>query len=181
MASSWSMTTKEYLNGDETNQPREVAHGIAREPPAPYFSHQHVVLKIARVLADYVEREGLGAIGISPLDVILDADRTLIVQPDVLFVASDRLSIINNQVWGAPDLVVEVLSPGTAAHDRTEKVGWYRQYGVRECWLVDPLPGVITVMDFGGAMPESRPISRTGLMRSSVLPELALPLTRFLP
>jgi len=65
--------------------------------------------------------------------VVLDRERALIVQPDVLFVAHDRLSIIRDQVWGAPDLVAEVLSIGTEAHDRIDKVAWYRQYGVREC------------------------------------------------
>src|SRR5438552_1236860 len=145
MASSSSMTTWEYLDTDETNLPRELVHGIAREPPAPFFSHQHVVLKIARLLADYVESAQLGTVGIAPLDVILDEARALIVQPDVLFVAAERLSIIHDQVWGGPDLVVEVLSAGTALHDRTSKLGWYRQYGVRECWLVDVSGDRLTV------------------------------------
>jgi Uma2 family endonuclease len=72
------------------------------------------------------------------------------VQPDVLFVATERLSIIRNQIWGAPDLVVEVISPGTAAHDTGEKLAWYRQYGVREDWLVEPADGRVTVIGFDG-------------------------------
>src|SRR5262249_25403254 len=106
------MTTDDYLHSYETSRPRELVYGVVREPAAPFFSHQQVVLKIARRLADYVESAGLGVIGVAPLDVILDADRSLIVQPDVLFVATERQAIIRNQVWGAPDLVVEVLSPG---------------------------------------------------------------------
>ncbi len=164
------MTTNEYLGTYETNRPREVRYGIVREPPAPFFSHQHVVLKIARRLADYVEGNQLGQIGIAPLDVILDRDRALIVQPDVLFVSAERLSIIDNQVWGAPDLVVEVLSPGTAAHDRTNKLGWYRQYGVRECWLVDPANRLITIVDFTAATPDIRTVDRASDMQSTVLP-----------
>jgi Uma2 family endonuclease len=175
------MTTDEYLYSDESNRPRELRYGMVREPPAPYFSHQQLVLKIARTLADYVEAAGLGQVGIAPLDVILDEDRALIVQPDVLFVSAARASIINNQVWGAPDLVVEVLSEGTAADDRTQKLGWYRQYGVRECWLVDPIAGVVLVFDFTGAMPVARPANRLGAVRSAVLPDLELPAVRILP
>ena len=59
------------------------------------------------------------------------------MQPDVIFVATERLDIIRDRIWGPPDLVVEVLSPRTAVRDRTMKLEWYRQYGVRECWLVD--------------------------------------------
>jgi Uma2 family endonuclease len=155
--------------------------GIVREPAAPFFSHQHVVLKIARLLADYVEGAGLGQIGVAPLDVILDADRSLIVQPDLLFVSAARTSIIRNQVWGAPDLVGEVLSPGSAMHDRTDKVDWYRQHGVRECWIVDPAAEQITVFDFGGAAPESRTIDRTGTVQSATLPYFSAPAQSLLP
>jgi|SRR5712671_1026040 len=181
MASSSAMTTDEYLDSYETNRPRELKYGMVREPAAPYFSHQQLVLKIARVLADYVEGTGLGQVGIAPLDVILDVDGALIVQPDVLFVAAARSSIINNQVWGAPDLVVEVLSPGTASYDRTEKLGWYRQYGVRECWLIDPVAGAVTVFDFTGALPVARAANRSGAVRSAVLPDFDLPVVRVLP
>jgi Uma2 family endonuclease len=92
-----------------------------------------------------------------------------------------RTSIIRNQVWGAPDLVVEVLSPGTAAHDRTEKLGWYREYGVRECWLVDPAAEQITVFDFGGTTPTAQTIERTGTIQSTVFPDFAAPATSLLP
>src|SRR5262245_43148780 len=102
--------TVDYLNGEETTRRRELAYGVLREPPAPYFSHQTLVLQIARLLANHVEPARLGQVAIAPVDVILDSDAALVVQPDVLFVSADRASIIRNQVWGAPDLVVEVLS-----------------------------------------------------------------------
>jgi Uma2 family endonuclease len=171
MASSSSVTTWEYLDSRETNQPRELRYGIVREPPAPFFSHQQVVIKIVRLLADYVESAKLGVIGVAPLDVILDADRALIVQPDVLFVSAERLSIIDKQVWGGPDLVVEVLSAGTAMHDRTKKLGWYRQYGVRECWFVDTSGERLVVVDFTGATPQTREFTRPEVLQSSVLPD----------
>jgi Uma2 family endonuclease len=175
------MTTDEYLHSYETNRPRELVHGMVREPPAPFFSHQQVVLKIARLLADHVEAAGIGQIAVAPLDVILDADAWLIVQPDVLFIAAARMSIVKNQVWGAPDLVVEVLSPGTAVHDRTDKLGWYRQYGVRECWLVDPAAGRVTIVDFTGATPDLRSVDQRGTIRSSVFTGFEPPASALLP
>jgi Uma2 family endonuclease len=175
------VTTDEYLHSYETNRPRELAYGIVREPPAPFFSHQNVVLTIARRLADHVERAALGIVAVAPLDVVLDAGRSLIVQPDVLFVSTKRTSIIRDQVWGAPDLAVEVLSPGTAAHDRTEKLGWYRQYGVRECWLVDPAVSRITVFDFTGGSPTFRAFAPPDPVRSVVLADFVAPVVSLLP
>ncbi|MBW8865959.1 MAG: Uma2 family endonuclease [Acidobacteria bacterium] len=167
------MTADEYLyDTEETIRPRELAYGILREPPAPFFSHQVVVLKVARLWTAHVEPRNLGSVAVSPVDVVLDRERDLIVQPDVLFIAADRLSIIRGQVWGAPDLVAEVLSPGTRAHDRGEKLQWYRQYGVRECWLVDAAAETVTIVDFTGGEPVERAAHGIESLRSSVLPAL---------
>jgi len=169
------MTADEYLyDTGETNRIRELAMGVVREPPAPFFSHQSLVLQLARIWAGHVEPRKLGRVAVAPVDVVLDRARALIVQPDVLFVCAERLSIIRNQVWGAPDLVAEVLSPGTESHDRGDKLAWYRQYGVRECWLVDPSLEAVTVVDFTGTRPVERVARRGDAIRSSVLPELEL-------
>jgi Uma2 family endonuclease len=170
------VTTNEYLyETKETNRIRQLAWGILREPPAPFFSHQSLVLRVARLLGDHVDSRQLGRVAIAPVDVILDRDRALVVQPDVLFVSAERLSIIRDQVWGAPDLVAEILSPGTEKHDRGEKLGWYRQYGVRECWLVDLYREQVTLVDFTGALPVERIARGAESIRSAVLPELELP------
>jgi Uma2 family endonuclease len=167
------VTANEYLyDTEETNRIRELAMGMVREPPAPFFSHQSLVLKVARVIGDHVEPRGLGRVAVAPVDVILDRDRPLIVQPDVLFISTFRLGIIRNQVWGPPDLVVEVLSHGTEDRDRGEKLGWYRQYGVRECWLVDLHREDVTVVDFTGSFPIQRIAKGVGSIRSAVLPDL---------
>jgi Uma2 family endonuclease len=167
------MTTSEYLyDTEETMRRRELAAGILREPPAPFFSHQSLVLKVARLWSGYVEPRRLGRVAVAPVDVVLDEARALVLQPDVLFVASARLSIVRDQVWGAPDLVAEVLSAGTEYRDRTEKIAWYRQYGVRECWLVDLYHEQVTIVDFTGAMPIERYAKGVDSIRSSVLPGL---------
>lgn len=165
------MTTSDYLGGEETTRPRELAYGVLREPPAPFFSHQQLVFRVARLLEDHAEPRGLGRVGLAPIDVVLDADRALVVQPDVLFVAAARLSIIRNQVWGAPDLVVEVLSPGTESRDRVEKLGWYRQYGIREYWIVDLAGERVTVIDFSAGATDIHVFDRLATIRSRVLPD----------
>jgi Uma2 family endonuclease len=167
------VTTDEYLySTEETNRIRELAMGRVREPPAPFFSHQTVALKLARIIGDHAEARKLGRVAIAPVDVILDRERALVLQPDVLFVSAERSAIIRDQVWGPPDLVVEVLSPGTKAHDGGLKLGWYRQYGVRECWLVDLHQEQVTVVDFTGAFPVERVARGADTIQSSVLPAL---------
>jgi Uma2 family endonuclease len=175
------MTTNEYLHSYETNRRRELVHGVVREPPSPFFSHQEITLKVARALADHIEGKGLGKIGIAPIDVVLNTEGSLIVQPDVLFVAAERLRIIRRQVWGPPDLVVEVLSLSTASYDRGEKLEWYRQYGVREYWLVDPGALQLTVISFASSPPDVTVLSPPHAVRSLVLPEFDAPVHRLMP
>jgi len=130
------------------------------------------VLRVARLWADHVEPRKLGRVATAPVDVILDRERALVLQPDVLFVSTERLSIIRDQVWGAPDLVAEILSHSTLDRDRGEKLAWYRQYGVRECWLVDPFTEQAIVVDFTGPFPVERIAKGREAIRSSVLPAL---------
>ena len=107
------MTADEYLYfTEESNRIRELNMSRVSEPPSPFFGHQALVLRVAKIWSDHVEPRTLGRVAIAPCDVVLDHDRGLILQPDVLFVSTARLSIIRDQVWGAPDLVAEVLSEG---------------------------------------------------------------------
>src|SRR5207247_3427948 len=122
------------------------------------------------ILGGHVGPRALGRVGVAPLDVVLDRDANLVVQPDVLFVAADRLSIINRQIWGAPDLVVEVLSFSTTAHDRGPKLVWYCQYGVRECWHVDAARLQISVFDFTHNPLAERIAAVTTTVQSAVFP-----------
>jgi Uma2 family endonuclease len=167
------MTTEEFVYDTvETNRVRELAPAVVPEPSAPLFSHESLVLRIAKLLADHVEPRTLGRVAIAPIDVVLDPQRALVVLPDVLFVCTERLSIIRDQVWGAPDLVVEILSRNSENRDRGEQLAWYRQYGVRECWLVDPYRAQVTVVDFTGSFPAERVARGADAICSAVLPDL---------
>ena len=168
------MTLDRYLAGEETMRPQELAFGVLREPPAPGLHHQIVVGRIFVRIERHVNRHKAGRVVLSPIDVILDREHALVVQPDVVFVSVARLGICTDRIWGAPDLVVEVLSTSNRRHDTVVKVEWYRRYGVRECWLVDPPACRIEVIDLTGATAVSRVAEASQVVRSTVLPRLRL-------
>jgi Uma2 family endonuclease len=174
------LTVEEYFTGPETLRPMELVYGVVREPPAPRYGHQSVVTRLAALLVAHADAHRLGAVCVSPIDVVLDAPAALVVQPDVLFVARERTSIIRDRIWGAPDLIVEVLSPATRRRDRTTKLDWYRRYGVRECWLFDPATGVLDVV--GPTVGPERRARFRGIdpIESAVLPAWTLSVTHII-
>jgi Uma2 family endonuclease len=171
------VTVATYLRGEETNQPRELVYGFVREPPAPTYGHQAVVTNLGALLHRHVRRRRLGRVVVAPVDVVLDQKRALVLQPDLVYVSTERARIVTDRVFGAPDLVVEVLSMGTAARDRTQKLEWYRHYGVRECWLVDPFDCSVEVRVLSAPGAEARRFEDGERVRSVVLPRLRLAVT----
>lgn len=168
------MDVREYLSGPEGMRRRELVWGVVREPPSPVFNHQAIITQMTHLLKQHVDEHGLGVICVSPMDVVLDEQKALIVQPDILFISNDRRAIIRDQIWGAPDLVVEVASAGTTRYDRTSKVEWYRTYGVRECWLVDPKSRAVTIVGFQAVRDDARRrFAGEERVQSAVLPALA--------
>lgn len=139
----------EYLAGPEQTQPIELIWGMVREPPSPFYGHQAIVGNAFSLLRQHVVQHDLGRVCVSPMDVVLDQDKALVVQPDVFFVSNERSGIIGDVVRGAPDLVIEVASLRSALRDRTTKLAWYRRYGVLEAWMVDPP----SPKGFGGTSP----------------------------
>ncbi len=112
----------------------EIIDGDLRMSPAPTARHQRIVREIVLILAEFVRRHDLGEVMVSPFDVILS--ETDVVQPDILFVTKDRASIIREKgAFGAPDLVIEILSPATANRDRTVKAKLYAGSFERPGWL----------------------------------------------
>ncbi len=128
----------------------ELIDGVAYlMSPAPTPRHQNIAGEIFRQLANALEAHPCQVL-IAPVDVVLpradEADERVdtVVQPDVLVVC-DPAKIGEKRVRGAPDLVVEVLSPATAGHDMVLKRRIYEQAGVREYWLIHPIDRVLTV------------------------------------
>jgi Uma2 family endonuclease len=129
------------------------------------------VARLFLALHEHVSSRRLGSVWFAPLDVILDTERALIVQPDLLFVAEDRSMIVEDTLVGAPDLVVEVLSPHPRIGELAERIGWFASYGVRECWLVRQFERRIEVLTFRKGAVTSRTAFTPGQsIRSAVLP-----------
>ena len=133
----------------------ELINGTAyvREP-SPSFSHQGIVLELGRQIANALEGKPFRAC-IAPLDVRLpksteeDDQVDTVVQPDV-FIVCDLQKVDARGVRGAPDWLAEVLSPGTARHDRHRKLPVYERAGVREVWLIDPINRRLTLYRLEG-------------------------------
>ena len=130
-------TLEDYLRLPD-DQRVELIDGVFYDMAAPTTIHQGVAGFLHKKFLDFVmENKGPCFPFISPVDVQLDCDDKTVVQPDVLVVC-DRTKYKNGRVFGAPDLVVEVLSPSTRRKDMQLKMYKYAGAGVREYWMVDP-------------------------------------------
>ncbi len=102
MSSHHTMTTAEYLRTPESVLPTELIYGVLRVAESPLPRHQAVVFDLGLALAEHVRERRLGEVWLAPFDVILDAGRSLIIQPDLFFVSNERGHIMNDRVRGAP-------------------------------------------------------------------------------
>lgn len=136
-------TEEDYFALPDTNRHTELSEGRLVVPPHPTDRHQRALLNLVIHLRAFVDSHDLGVVQIAPLPVRLWLGK--IREPDILFVAREHGDRIGEQVYGVPDLAVEVVSPGTRRTDRVEKFVEYARAGVREYWIVDPEESSIEV------------------------------------
>lgn len=129
-------TEADYFALPETNRYAELSEGRLIVPPHPTYSHQTALQHVFLKLQAFVEERQLGVVRFAPLPVRLWPGK--IREPDLFFIAREHADRLGEQVCGVPDLVVEILSPGTRLTDRGEKFFEYARAGVREYWMVDP-------------------------------------------
>jgi Uma2 family endonuclease len=138
-------TYEDYLHLPEEKR-YEIIDGDLIMVPAPSISHQDISLNLAIILRKFVREKSLGVILCAPCDVILS--EVDIVQPDILFISKERLNIITeDNIRGAPDLVIEIISKSSEYRDRVIKRKLYSKYGVKEYWIVDPEKKEIEVLE----------------------------------
>lgn len=127
----------------------ELIDGVIYDLASPTHIHQIISGQIYRRFSDYIDKKkGKCVPAYAPLDVQLDCDDKTVVQPDVMILC-DRSKFQRGVVYGAPDLIVEILSKSTKKKDMTVKYGKYAAAGVREYWLVDPDKKRVIVYGFG--------------------------------
>src|SRR5688572_18836112 len=142
------MTLREYFETPESVLPQELIYGALRAAESPTPMHQQAVAGLFLALHEHVSGQRLGEVWVAPLDVVLDPSGPLVVQPDLFVILIGGAATVTQKVFGPPDLVVEVLSPKPRIGDTDERVNWFRDHGVRECWLVHQLTGRVEVLHF---------------------------------
>ncbi len=127
----------------------ELIRGEVHVTPAPTTRHQTVLHNLDMSLGLFVRKNKLGEVWEAPLDVRLSLDTAL--EPDLIFVSNAQVGIIQeNFIAGTPDLIVEVLSPSTAAHDRATKLPIYAEADVPEVWLIDSQAKTVEILKLQG-------------------------------
>ncbi len=180
MSTALSPTSRHWTYQDylqlEDDQRHEIIEGQLIMVPAPSSFHQWYSRNLEILLFDFVRKYELGYVFDAPIDVILSEDT--VVQPDILFIAKDRREIIRERgIFGAPDLIVEIVSPSSVHHDYHTKQRLYERFGVREYWLVDPGNRAVDVLGLSeGSYTSVSFASEGGQVTSRVLDGLTVTL-----
>ncbi len=158
----------------------EIIDGVLYVSPSPATPHQFTVGKLHQAIANYLDDHPVGEVYLAPFDVVFT--KYDVVEPDLLFIRAERLAVLTDRnVTGAPDLVIEVLSPGTRRVDLTLKRDLFEREGVREYWIVDPVEGTIDVhRSLARALVpvESLSTAADDWIVSPLLPGFSVPLAR---
>ena len=168
------LTVADYrkLPGDDWRY--QLIDGEIIMAPAPNFFHQTILANLVDMIAPHVRHRDLGKLRFAPLDLYLDDSN--VYQPDIVFISRARESIIREDgLHGAPDLVIEVLSPRTARFDLNAKRVGYSRAGVRELWIVLPEAKRVDVFDLKAN--SETPVASHSLgeiFRSPLFPELEI-------
>jgi Uma2 family endonuclease len=171
-------TYDDFLRLPDDGRRYEIIEGVLYVTNAPSYEHQFTVTEIVRQLANFVIERSLGVVLAAPFEVHLPGGIAKPVQPDVLYITAERQPHPGDQVFeGAPDLIVEVLSPSSVRVDQFIKFGIYEQAKVREYWLVDPKTRSIEVYTLPADGTEYTLLGQYGpgeKLRSSVLAGLEI-------
>lgn len=163
-------TYADYAALPADSQRYEIVDGVLYMTPAPSIAHQGAGKWLTYYLTAHVEVAGRGLVFSAPIDVELGPRD--VVQPDVIVVLNERRGIVRpDRIVGAPSLVIEILSPGTAGYDRRDKQDAYARAGVPEYWLADPAAQTIEVL----LLEEGRYRTAGVFRRQAQLPSVVAP------
>jgi len=171
------LTYEDYLLLPDDGMRHELIDGEHFVSPAPLPHHQLLLIRLVFELETYRRAKGAGTLLIAPTDVVFSG--LDVVQPDLLFIREGGSAQVGAHVAGAPDLVVEILSPSNRRYDEVTKRNLYERAGVGEYWLVDPEAETVKVLrregaGFGG--PQLLSARDGDVLSSPLLPGLAISL-----
>lgn len=142
------ITTLEQYDSLPDNIRAEVFDGQIYYMASPSQDHQTISTELTTILNTYIrKKDGSCKVFHAPFDVKLSDNPLTIVQPDLMIVC-DKNKLDGKRCNGAPDFVVEITSPGNSADDYIRKLYYYKNYGVREYWIVDPMRKIVVVNNF---------------------------------
>lgn len=126
----------------------EVFDGVIYNMTSPSQMHQSILLELSTLLNTYIKRKrGDCKVFIAPFDVLLSDNPLTIVQPDIMIVC-DKNKLDEKRCNGAPDFIIEIVSPSNPSDDYIRKLYYYKNTGIREYWIVDPRRKTVTINYF---------------------------------
>jgi Uma2 family endonuclease len=154
----------------------EILDGDLYMSPSPDIAHQRIARRMVRILLEHVERFAIGEVFLPPCDVVLNEHD--IVEPDLIFVSTANASIVGEKnIQGAPDLLVEIVSPSSSIRDRREKRNLYARCGVEWYWIIDPKARtVLELRHVDGAYAPVALHESGATFRPGLFPQLAIDL-----
>lgn len=172
-----TLTYEDYCALPDDGLRYEVIEGFLFSEPSPWRPHQQVAANLLMVLRSHVRERDLGEVYIAPFDVILD--RRTVVVPDLVFVSRERAGIVTDRaVEGPPDLIVEIISPGSVRRDRVAKLNAYARRGVRHYWLIEPQARTLEALELvEGAYRLMASVGGDEDFRPGLFPDLMIPLS----
>ena len=167
--SSHKLTYADYVRIPDDGKRHEIIDGVHYVSPSPVTRHQRVVLRLAHLIAGYLESHPVGE---------------AFVVPDLIYLANEHAHFLTDKnLQGPPDLVIEIVSPGTKRRDEHLKRDLYERVGVGEYWLVDPKRNIVVVYRQGKSgfkLPQLRSAAAGHVLRTDLLPRLRIPLKHLL-
>lgn len=172
-------TYSDYATLPNEGKRYEIVNGVLYMSPSPGWTHQEIVFEIASYLRDHLRKSGAGGVFIAPLDVELAPKD--VFQPDiVVLLKANREKLKDGHIVGAPDLVVEVVSPGSETHDRYRKLAAYARARIPEYWIVDPDSHTVEVLICEGGEYTSQGVYRgKAILPSQIVPGLTVQVEQF--
>ena len=177
-------TYEEFMSLPEGGPYRyEIIDGELCMTPSPNTRHQTILFNLSVLFGIYLLNNPTGKLFLAPYDVVFSQDPLQVAEPDLVFVSKAHASIITEKnIQGVPDLLIEILSPGTATTDRRVKLSLYERFGVPEYWIVDPKAETVQVFRLSdGRYGTCLECGKEDALDSPLLPGLSIPLVEVFP
>ncbi len=173
------LTYDDLLGLPDDNLRHEIIDGVHYVTPSPVTKHQRISRELLYLLVQFLKSHPLGEVFDAPFDVVLSMYD--VVEPDLVYLSNERAALLTEKnLQGAPDLVVEILSPGTSGRDVGIKRDLYERFGAREYWVIDPDLEAVTVHRRDGDRLNALGVvtrDTDGVVTSPLLPEFEAPLS----